>query len=249
MKKISAYANSYNENDKYQESKYSYFHDKSNKAIERNNRENLKCTFATDLINVLQKTEFMKDYISIPPFIYNGLEFGKVDNLANTVRCISDYTFTKDEERCNCRRTYTDNLKRNKNTRFGQYCKAIFKDAFRELKIYKPYFDKKTFQRYKAAFMVYKIIIKVFYFRALPKIISCELYEKCTNDKLVFSEADDKHTEKCQKFAELYQLNSEKNIYIRKRFERRAALIFDDTIAWLIVENELYRFNLAGKDE
>lgn len=230
--KIGPFDNIFIKNKAYMDHKKKFEMDPSNTLFERNSKEAFKCVSAFHLMNLLEKTGYMTNRIEFPEYIINGLENGNIPFVAQTVCCISGYTNNPNPIYCQNRIIYSKKLKNNSNRRFSVYYKELMKTIVKEWNSYKNLVDDETFKRYKAALIIFKVFFRVFYFKALPMVLDENTFNKCID--------------KCTEFANYYKFDATSEKYVRRRFIRKAALMFNDDVAWLLVYNELCRFKLIG---
>ena len=232
LKRIGSFANIFKENNKYQTLKKNYLKDTSNSSLEREVKEAFKCTIACDYMELLKKSCFMRDKIVFPEHVKTQLKKSKVRNAFQTIMCVAGYTNTQNKNYCDCGRVYTTKLKHNRNHKFISYFKHIHKDSRKELFSFKGIFDVETMNKYRAMLLIYRLVFYTFYSKSLPKYISIEMFDTCNT--------------KSAKFCDYYKFNKEMNNYKRKRFVRKAALEFNDEIAWEIFCYEINHYNLNG---
>lgn len=229
---MKTYSNIFESDEKYKEFKDNFEKNPHDEHLVRQSKEAYKCVFSCDIRCLLDNVSLTPRITSIPPFVLDLLSRSKYHNSVKTINCIMSYLndSTSWNKYCSVSRTYSSKVKNNANHKFGSYFKTIYNDARKELNTYKRPFNTTQINEYRFALIFFKIVIRTFYFSSLPANIIPKVYEKCTEENVAFSA--------------YYTFDETENLYKRIKFKKNGASLFNETIAWWLVYNNILHFGL-----
>ncbi len=235
MKTISACSNAFEQDDNYIANKNNFNSNPYDSHFAKNAKESFKGIVASDFRSLINNVSYSPSISQIPTFIYDLLAQGKYASCVNAIQCIFSYYFDPAacKKTCSVRRKYSAKLKGNSNRKFGKYFRIIYKDAKKELLSFKRSFNQEEINKYRVALLFLKIVIRTFYFSALPAHISPMIFKKCTDEN--------------SEFANYYSFDSRNNQYLRNKFQKRGAKFFNETVAWWLVYNNMIHYGLDKK--
>lgn len=232
MKNIRTYSNIFEKDKKYKSFKDDFEKNPHDEHFVRQSKEAYKCVLSCDLKHLLNNVSPNPNISSIPPFVINLLSGSKYASSVKTINCIMSYFNDPSSwnEYCSVSRVYSGKIKNNVNHKFGSYFKTIYNDARKELNTYRRPFNAVQINEYRFTLIFFKIVIRTFYFSSLPASIIPYVYEKCTEENPAFSS--------------YYTFDEAENLYKRIKFKKNGASLFNETIAWWLVYNNILHFGL-----